>query len=191
MNKFVFYPSDDKLDGVIKYFSRYGKPYVFFEASSVYAPYFVTEIIKEDPNAVWCSDESEGLKAILTIGIPNYYIKLTHYSFRSHKSDNLYVRSWNLSGSKDGYNYKIIDSKPINDDLKNNQIGHYQVSTGIYKYFKLIQTSTNIRGDKNMRVTGFEIFGTLITHLGNCITNVNNQIIFRKHIFISFFSFMK
>ena len=72
------------------------------------------------------------------------------------------MRAWKFFGSIDGVKYTLIDEKPINKDLESNKIGHYSVEQGIYKHFKIMQTVETLYPKINMRISKFELFGTLL-----------------------------
>ena len=169
--RLLFEPKEDKLDGVIKSFAMRGFPKAEITPSSNQSDtYHISNILNyNDVYKHWASNDSEGLNASLKFCFPHNYFRITHYSFLSHKSSTDYVQAWDFFGSLDDKDYIIIHHKSANQDLCNGSIGHYPVSEGVFKCFKLYQTEETIIGHLNMRVSNFELFGELL-HSQYCQT---------------------
>jgi len=154
----------DKLSGIIRRYADHKFPRIELLPSSTEDPmYGVNNILLYDDNdAHWASARSEGLQASLVVKICNATFYITHYSIRSHHSDRNYIRKWTFEGSDDNINYVMLDDRPINTDLINSGIGQYEVNPERkgFRYFRVMQRVATIEQEVNMRISGFDLYGT-------------------------------
>jgi hypothetical protein len=86
-------------------------------------------------------------------------VRPTHYTI---KSDSL--KSWVVESSLDFVNWTEIDRRTNNDDLKEEpHIRSFTVpKSAECRFIRLTQTGGNHSSDNELRVTAFEVFGSLI-----------------------------
>ena len=154
----------DKLDGLVRSFKDTGKPRIELYPSSTWGyPYLVSNILEyDDPISHWCSGYAEKLNSSLVVKIVDAPFNITHYSIRSHYSNDAYMPAWTFEGSNDNVNYDLLHSKDINEELKNSGIGQYKINPQkkSYRYFRIRQTVKTVGGYDGMRVSGIDFFGS-------------------------------
>jgi hypothetical protein len=92
-----------------------------------------------------------------------------HYTLR-HGSDNglSVIRNWNLEGSRNGTNWKIL-SKHVKDDRGFKGVFPYYTCSWVVegqieamRYFRIHQTGKNSSGRYALCLSGFEVYGILL-----------------------------
>jgi hypothetical protein len=82
------------------------------------------------------------------------------YTLRDSPGINESLKNWQLLGSADGINYKILKDHSNDDSLKNNKTCSWDISTDtFYTHFKILQNGQNHNNSTFMHVSGFEIYG--------------------------------
>ncbi|OHT14326.1 hypothetical protein TRFO_15380 [Tritrichomonas foetus] len=91
--------------------------------------------------------------------IPQYYIIRSQCDFINN------LKNWVLEGSKDGYNWKQLDKRINNSDLKEmNVVAKFHISNPFQcRYIRLKQIGSNWNGSEYLIITGIEFFGKLIS----------------------------
>jgi len=97
-----------------------------------------------------------------------YALFVTHYTIRHGRDNGLsIIRNWNLEGSRDGRNWKVLRKHENDRGLK----GVYPFYTGTWtvegniqamRYFRIHQTGKNSSGRYALYLSGFEIYGVLL-----------------------------
>jgi len=114
-----------------------------------------TELWTKDVPASWFSIDLGPTRAVVP----------THYTIRhgaNYKADSL--RTWDLRGSNDGVNWKLL-KRHINDDSLNSNFATcsfpVQSVTQAYRHFRILQTGHNSSNHNFLVLSGFELYGTL------------------------------
>lgn len=157
-----FLVKNDKFNGIIRSFKENNYPKIELKPSSYDQINPVENILDYgSENKHWVSNSDEGLKAQLVVKIVDDLFLITHYSIRSHFSEDPYIQKWTFEGSYDNNEYFTLHEPPQCDDLKSNGIGFYKVNPHKkgFKYFRIKQTMSTTGGYSNMRITNLEFFG--------------------------------
>ena len=93
----------DKFDGLIRSFADTGKPKIELYPSSTFSNLYKVDYILEynNTNSHWCSGYAEELDSNLIVKIVDAPFCITHYTIRSHPSNDAYMPAWILEGSED------------------------------------------------------------------------------------------
>jgi hypothetical protein len=93
-------------------------------------------------------------------------MKVTHYSIRARCDYNGYhLRSWTLAGSRDGFNWMLIDDRKNDTSLNNaGVISAFSISSDFQTEFRMIrlqQTGQNNSGNDHLVASAIAFFGVL------------------------------
>ncbi|OHT01764.1 hypothetical protein TRFO_31278 [Tritrichomonas foetus] len=90
---------------------------------------------------------------------------VTHYSIRQETVQSSFLRNWKIEGSNDSCEWKLIDERKDDKTLcitTRNAIFECQnATTECYRFIKLTQTGLSTGGDKSLRITMIEFFGSI------------------------------
>ena len=152
---------DTKFSGLFRKYNDTGTPKLKLIPSSVSWQWYPYYIFWYDQNHYhFCS----GAEGNLVIKIVDFLFKITHYELRSHQSSEHYMRAWTFEGSSDNVHYDMLDNRPENDDLNCSSVKLYEVKKQrkSYRYFRIKQIGKTLSGNAAMRVSGLDIYGTLV-----------------------------
>ena len=181
MDLVKFAPGSNKLYGVIHNYVLKGFPLItLYPSSSCSSQYPVSAILEADnQDSHWASnviDESVNNEYVI-FTLKEVKLKITHYSIRSHKVRDCAMTGWELYGSKDNQTYELLHYKNQTNELFWSGIGQYEVDAhrNAYQSFKIKQTLMSTEGScgLQMRVSGFELFGSLVPLSYNFCTSRN------------------
>ena len=156
----LFPVKTNKFSGLLRKFRDRGYPKIELISSRVSSDYPPESVLQfEDEDSHWASENS--LDSQFVVKLVNGVLRISHYSIRSHFSDNNYMQKWTLEGSNDNKNYVMIDNRPQNSDLKSSGIGQYSINDQriIYQYFRIKQTMNTPLGNNVMRISGLDFYG--------------------------------
>lgn len=90
-------------------------------------------------------------------------LQLSHYTIQRADLGAAFPKSWDLSGTKDGINWVVLDSVTNSTALSkpNSFISRPIAKSDFYKAFKLDQTGLNSKGYENLVLGKIELFGGL------------------------------
>lgn len=114
-----------------------------------------------------CTKDEESSWWRIDLG-EDYTLFVTHYSLRHGRDNGLSViRNWNLEGSRDGRNWKILRRHENDRTLKDPFpyfTGTWAVEGKIeaMRFFRIRQTGKNSSGRYALCLSGFEIYGVLL-----------------------------
>ncbi|EAY01033.1 hypothetical protein TVAG_295670 [Trichomonas vaginalis G3] len=168
----VQYDPERPLNGVFSFiFERDGannfKNAVQAEASST---------IKTEPTNntgdVYCIIDPKSGNYFSSKTVPQQWVKFTfaheelqlsHYSIQRADMSSPFIKSWDLSGTKDGINWVVLDSVSNSTALSkpSSIITRPIPKSDFYKSFKIDHTGTNSRGYDTLILQKVEFFGAL------------------------------
>ena len=158
--------SDEYFKGAIYSFAKTNHPRLKLSVTSNHSSnYDMNKIVDyETPDAHWASIFDESLQQHLTISFTNnQYFYITHYSLMSHYYNPDIMRSWDFSGSIDGYRWTTLHSVIDSSDLESNGIGLYEINpiNNYFSLFRIHMTNHSSSGNAQMRIMKIDLFGYL------------------------------
>jgi hypothetical protein len=120
--------------------------------------------ISKPPPGFFCTENVQ--ESWVIIKIIDYRIIPSAYTLRSDQHTSYKLRTWELQGSLDGENWKLI--KRHDNDLKidspSMSTSSWEIKdcTEAYSCFRIIQKGNNSTGNHHLMLSGFEVYGTLI-----------------------------
>ena len=101
------------------------------------------------------------------------------------ESGNAYLRSWNFSGSNNGKTWTTLDYKNNDATMTHSNTTYSFTCTtkGTFKYFRIIQTAKNSRGDNCIAFNQIDLLGQII--IDSCKTFQSHWRISISYTFIA------
>jgi hypothetical protein len=94
----------------------------------------------------------------------------THYTIRTHSDSpgGSHLKSWLVETSADGENWRVVAREEDNKQLNGHIFaGTFAVAGGrVCRFIRLVQISRNHLGNDQLRISAWEIFGSLIDDKG-------------------------
>ena len=142
-------------------------------------------------NKYFCTLEDGNYSNYVTLEFKGLFLYPTAYVINSPSSNgNDYLMNWNLTGSMNGKDWRVLHHAKDNHDLSESSPHWYKVYGGPFRYLKIVQTGPSAGDDdihtKKIRIQYFDIFGIMTDQ--RIITYSNHlkfHLVFKTFIFIA------
>ena len=163
----ILYDAEKPLDGLIAHLARkcggnvHENGVVEVSASSVWDGRKVKSAVELENNTCFASNSEPN--SWICYDFKGHRLVPTSYSIRSHDGPS-FLKSWVLEVSNDGKNWKVVDRRDNNFDLKAEYVTHnFAISNppcGSFRFVRLRQTGKNHNRNDHLWLSSFEVFGT-------------------------------
>jgi hypothetical protein len=136
------------------------------------------DVVNYDWNDYWHTNNSPN--SWIQFDLKDWVVSLSHYSLKSDGYGIHHLVQWELSGSRDGNTWVVLDRKQTND-LNGNYItktyscNSEQSSADFCRYIRLQQTGKNSSGCDYLMLANIEFFGLITKSAHAGTTNAKSS----------------
>ena len=172
-----FYTSGNT--GVLQYMKSHSQlSNILFSYSTIVNGYTPDKVLKDDSSYFSTEQSPTKESNYLIIELKDRVLYTKGYVIASIGTDTDYMRSWKLYGSLLGYEWTLIHQVDDKDDLNNQQHMKYRTHSGVFRFFKIVQSGNACGTSSNsiykLRISYCDFFGYMTNTIKKEITCKSN-----------------
>jgi hypothetical protein len=179
---FMFDPTDDPLSGVFSYIvSKESNWKDIIETTASSNSEISWHTVSKPSNVYSFTTELRGGPQNIKYSLgKSLALNITSYTMRNSANPPngiAHLKSWDFLGSVDNRGWMVLD-RNVNSSLMNGNyiVKNIKVQTsGIFRYFKLVQTGPGFTSEFGFYLNKIELFGTLYNHYSFNTCNQQNK----------------